>query len=132
MILAIILSSLKTASAIAEVLLYCENTGRSYDTFINRCLVLTGNINLTFVITLFIFCYYSKKGLQTYANFLNDFIYNLCSDSMGLDTFRSFLSANGFQKVFAANFWLLWSTLAFDLTCAVSRLTLIGGISLRK
>lgn len=79
MILAIILSSLKVILAIGEVLLYLEIT-KSQDSHISRILRVTGNINLTFVITLLIFCFYSKKGLQTYANFLNEFLYNQCSD----------------------------------------------------
>jgi len=132
MIFAIILSSMKTALAIGEVLLYCQYSNRSYDNFLRRCLVLTGNINLIFIITLFLFCHYSKKGLHIYENFLNWFLSQSCSDTMGLDVFRSFIQANGFQKVFSSNFWLLWLSLTFDLTAAVSRLALVGAITLRK
>lgn len=128
MIFAIILSALKAVLGMCEVLIYSEIYGRP-NTYIKKKLVIIGNIYLIFVVTLFLLCYYSKKGLQSYASFMNEFIHYKCSDDVGLELFRSFLDAQGFQKIFSANFWLLWFSLTFDLGATVSRLYYVGGLA---
>lgn len=131
MILAIIFSSLQLIPGFVDSILYCSV--RSYNFRDQKILMnIFGNFKLVTIMTLLLFCYYSKKNLAAYTQFIDELVTKQCSDPMGNKQLKEFNESSGFDKIFGANFWLLWGLLTVDLLIAVSRLALIGGISLRK
>ena len=131
MILAIIFSSIQVIPSVLEMLFYCTVDSYNFKRQKNYMLFF-GSVKMVWIITLLLLCYYSKKDLTDYTKFIEGLVASKCSDAKGNQLLQDFKESSGFDKIFGPNFWLLWSSLTADLIFAVSRLALVGAITLRK